>query len=528
MRAVATRLATSGRSDSRKSMKRLDVTAAVLASFLLLTQASRAEEPAAPAAAPPEASTPDPALAAAPATASADSLDLKLPPPLLHAWPIPVKSNERPVSWLVSPLEIVGQTVGMNLFNRAFNPDPTYHVTWPIIKSHFTDGWWYDGDKFLTNQFAHPYEGSLYFNTARTSGHGFWFSSGAAFVGSLTWELFAESEPPSINDQITTTVAGSFLGEILFRMSNVVLDGGGSNPSAWRQFWAAAVNPWGGFNRLLFKDTYRQSGYTSHPSYGSFRVAYGVAESKGAVSVDPTASSKGISIGGQMTYGLAPGEWEFEAPFDYFDISADLVLNKSSNQRSANGNFSIHGLLAGAKYGSGAARGLWGLFGTYDFLTPAAYRVSSSAFGLGTTGQVPLGSQFVLTGSAILSVGYGAGGTLQEDFNNRDYHFGVQGIAYLQGKLIFRNNLSLEVGGRQYYTSGKVSPEPQTWEEATYASAGLTWRIYGPHAIGAQWIGARRNAYYPDVPDIFSRSNQVSFIYSLVSDRGLGVGRVLE
>jgi hypothetical protein len=519
-------------------MNRVDVTAAILASFLLVTQAAHAEEPATPAVAPPAAPAvpPDadapatpPALAAAPATAPVDSLDLKLAPPLLHAWPIPVKSTVRPVNWLTSPLEIVGQTVGMNLFNRAFNADPTYHVTWPIIKSHFTDGWWYDQDKFLTNQFAHPYEGSLYFNTARTTGHGFWYSSASAFVGSLTWELFAESEPPSINDQITTTVAGSFLGEILFRMSNVVLDGGGSKPSAWRQFWAAAVNPWGGFNRLLYDDTYRQYGYSSHPSYGTFRLGYGWSQEGTATNVAPTAPRTGFGIGGTLTYGLAPGEWEFEAPFDYFDIGADLVINKSANGRNASGNFSIHGLLAGAKYGSGAARGLWGLFGTYDYITPEAYRVSSSAFGIGTTGQLPLGGNFVLTGAAILSLGYGAGGTLQEDLEgNRDYHFGVQGVAYLDANLIFRDALSLHVGARQYYISGKVSPEPDTWEEATWASANLTWRIFGPHAVGASWTGARRKAYYPTQADIFSRSNQFGLFYTLVSDRGLGVGRVVE
>jgi hypothetical protein len=502
------------------------VAAAVCASSAWLTPATRAEEPPA-AAAPAPAGTSTTPPAVDPGTGA--SLDLKLTyPPLLHAWPIPVETRERPVNWWVSPVEIVGQTVGMNLFNRAFNPDPTYHVTWPIIKSHFTDGWWYDQDKFLTNQFAHPYEGSLYFNTARSTGHGFWVSSAAAFVGSLTWELFAESEPPSINDQITTTVAGSFLGEILYRMSNVVLDSGGARPSGWREFGAFAVSPWAGMNRAFYGDTYRSSGYTAPPSYGAFRVGYGVSQSGSAANVSPTASSKGVGIGGSIAYGLAPGDWEFQAPFDYFDLSADLVLGTSSNQRDASGNFSIHGLLLGAKYGAGAARGLWGLFGTYDFLTPQAYRVSSSALGLGTTGQLPLGGNFVLTGTGILSVGYGAGGTLQEDAGHRDYHFGVQSVAYLQGKLIFRNDLALEAGARQYYISGKVSPEPQTWEEATYASASLTWRMFGPHGVGVQWVGARRNAYYPEVPDIFSRSNEVSVFYTLVSDHGLGVGRVIE
>lgn len=508
------------------------------ASLLWLAPAAGAEEPPAAAAAaraaPAEPATAPPPASAAPApapapAAGAPTLQLAYPP-LFHPWPIPVERKELPVNWWLPPVEIVAFTAGLHLFNRTFNSDPVYDVTWEDIQRHFQEPWVYDKDQFLTNQFAHPYEGSVYFNTARSLGHGFWVSSAAAFVGSWTWEMFAEAEQPSINDQITTTVAGSFLGEILHRMANVVLDGGGARPSGWREFAALAISPANGVNRWFYGDRYRPTGSTSPPSYGAFRVAYGLSESVSATNVDPTASSKGIAIGGSITYGLAPGDWEFRAPFDYFDVAADLVLNKQANTRSASGNFSIHGLLLGSAYGSGTARGLWGLFGTYDYLTPQAYRASSSALGLGTTGQLPLGRDLVLIGSGILSLGFGAGGTLTEDLvsGNRDYHFGAQAVAYLAGKLVFRDRLALEAGARQYFTSGKVSPEPDTWEESTFATAELTWRIAGPHGVGVHWTGARRNAYYPDVPAISSRSNEVSVFYTLVSDRGLGVGRVVE
>src|SRR4030095_13389241 len=90
--------------------------------------------------------------------------------------------------------------------------------------SNVQSGFEYDGDNFLTNNFAHPYHGSLYFNSARTNGYNFWESMPFAFAGSLFWEYFGEFYRPSINDWINTSVSGINLGEMLYRVSNVVTD----------------------------------------------------------------------------------------------------------------------------------------------------------------------------------------------------------------------------------------------------------------------------------------------------------------
>jgi hypothetical protein len=56
--------------------------------------------------------------------------------------------------------------------------------------------WTWDGDGFITNQFGHPYHGSLFYNSFRSNGYNFWQSSLAAFTGSLLWEIAAENQPP--------------------------------------------------------------------------------------------------------------------------------------------------------------------------------------------------------------------------------------------------------------------------------------------------------------------------------------------
>ena len=43
-------------------------------------------------------------------------------------------------------------------------------------------------------------------------------------MGSLTWELAGETHHPSGNDLINTTMGGMFLGKIMYRVSNIVID----------------------------------------------------------------------------------------------------------------------------------------------------------------------------------------------------------------------------------------------------------------------------------------------------------------
>ena len=57
-------------------------------------------------------------------------------------------------------------------------------------------------------------------------------------------------------------------------------------------------------------------------------------------------------------------------------------------------SFFIRGLLAGAQYGSGKTRWLWGLFGQYDFAEASLLRVSSVGFGLGISFQTVLPANF--------------------------------------------------------------------------------------------------------------------------------------
>jgi len=121
--------------------------------------------------------------------------------------------------------------------------------TWWRNISH---GWEYDGDAFVTNNFAHPYHGALFFNAGRTNGYDFWESSAWALTGSALWEYFGETFRPAFNDWIFTGVGGSNLGEVLYRLSSMVTDNSASGSErVWSEIFGTLINPIRGFNRAI-------------------------------------------------------------------------------------------------------------------------------------------------------------------------------------------------------------------------------------------------------------------------------------
>ena len=87
-----------------------------------------------------------------------------------------------------------------------------------------------DRDPFSINQLGHPYQGNIYYGFARSAGLNYWQSLAYTLAGSFLWETAGETTPPSLNDHITSGIGGSFVGEALFRMASLLLEGGGENP----------------------------------------------------------------------------------------------------------------------------------------------------------------------------------------------------------------------------------------------------------------------------------------------------------
>ena len=182
----------------------------------------------------------------------------------------------------------------------------------------------------------------------------------------------------------------------------------------------------------------------------------------------------------------------------------------------------VRGLLLGKDYEVGNSfRGIWGLYGGYDYMSPHIFRVSSTSVSLGTTYQWWLSPAVALQGSALGGVGYAAAGDVTP-VGERDYHYGVAPQGLLALRLIFGDRAMFDVTGRAYYLSGIGGDDPGGRENIGRVSTGLTVRLHGRHALGIQYIASGRDAQYPDRADSHQTSGTVALVYTLLGTPGFG------
>ncbi len=154
-----------------------------------------------------------------------------------------------------NPGRAIGEIAGINaliwFFNeyiRGGNFTSVNPRSWWFNISH---GFFWDDNHFKTNMFAHPYHGSLYFNSARSNGLSYFESVPAAILGSFMWECCAETHLPAWNDWVMTSLGGATIGEVLYRAGSTFLDNekaGGSR--TMKEVGNFFLNPMRGLNRL--------------------------------------------------------------------------------------------------------------------------------------------------------------------------------------------------------------------------------------------------------------------------------------
>lgn len=394
-------------------------------------------------------------------------------------------------NYLVPALETVVFNFGLLALNNFVGQQEFARVRWDDIVAHFDGraGWTFDVDYFPINQLGHPYQGALAHTAARSSGLSFWEGFLYATASSLLWELFLERDPPSINDQITTPLAGVFLGEALHRSFRFLIDDARGRNSTLNRIAASVLSPASAFNHWLFEDQMDRRDFSALATHlgvmeAGVSLATTIRSRAGATETGLFRQGPQIFLGGDLNYGVpTDDDRDYTVPFSHYVVSADVAF-----PRTLLANLFIRGLLTGQRYGSETENihGLWGLYGLYDLSANHTVRVSTVGIGLGTTlrARVGGGNQIHLTAVGG-TVGFGAAGSLGlESVHERDYQIGPGVNAILEAAFVRPGLGGLAVKGRTWNIVGLYTEPRDGSEWISYVSLEGRVRILPRVSVG--------------------------------------------
>ena len=432
-------------------------------------------------------------------------------------------------SYVLPAVEIVAMDSLVNFAGRLIVDPTNYRVTPDSIRRNLQGPWVVDDDPFEVNQFLHPYQGAMYHGIARSNGLGYWTSAAYTFAGSAFWEIAGETTPPSRNDQIASGVAGSFLGEPLYRISRLLLERADNGPGAWRTLASALVSPPVGVNHLLVGEPEGSLAPDAVP-FSDIRVQVGATATARASS--RLASSSALyrpRLALSMDYGY-PGNasYRHERPFDYFRI-------ESSVSRDGLEQLSTRGLLAGGDYEAPRVGGIWGLYGGYDYFAADDVQFSSTALSFGTTFQGSTSESLVVQSSGLIGAGYAAASAFARPSQTasdksirteaRDLHYGAAAQALANVRLIAGRRAALDVTARNYFISAVGGFGADRRDQILVGDTSLAIRIVGKHAFGVTYQLIRRSADVPALPDRTQARSTAGIFYTFLGSGGFGAVR---
>lgn len=340
--------------------------------------------------------------------------------------------------------ELLGLEVVSWGFNRYVMGQDYAHISSETVRNNLQAGFAFDNDKFMTNQFGHAIGGSFYFNASRSNGFTFWESTPFTAAGSAIWEIAAETQGPSLNDLVNTTLGGAVSGEAAYRLSQMLLDDrarGGER--VLRETAAALLNPTQLLTRLLTGDlgaVRPERGDYLQPSRFVAEIDAGWRHFVSSRRVDPDQALFTAAV----RYG-DPFDRAVSRPFDSFEASVDVSTPSSAWLT----HVEIRGLLGGWDLdpGSPGGRHVLGFFMDFDYTRNDTQVFSSQSFRFGLLSLRLLGRGVQLRAELL-----GAGAplvALQNDYSDasnalvgRTYDYGP-GAAVFTAVRLRREELDL-------------------------------------------------------------------------------------
>jgi hypothetical protein len=408
------------------------------------------------------------------------------------------------------------------------------NISLETIKFNLRHGFEWDWDSFRTNQLVHPYHGNLYFNAARTLGYDYFASFAYAVGGSFMWEMFMENHPPSTNDWINTPIGGAFLGEVLYRWSEQILDDRATGSErVWREIGAGILNPVGAINRLILGRVKHKSVYNPHMR-NKIRTLVSFGNANLARTLKMNSAADNVFFG-QMD--MFYGEWfeetdrRFYKPFDVFNLRASLRLgaNPPIYARPDTTEMYISVYAYAVLYGKhiysskGEPRHLWGFFQHYDFIHNETVELFGHSISPSLISRFPLSANLNLVTAAHLGVTVlGGADNPYYVYENRNYVYSLGFAPKLDILLEWKNRGGLYIRGSHYHqmnlheidADGPEGPISPTYgdDRLSVVNTALHVRLWRGLGIGFDHTWYRRNTTFDDsvnYPDLTYELNSV-------------------
>ncbi len=347
-------------------------------------------------------------------------------------------------SYSKAALEITSINLTLWAFSRYIDPRPWSKISWKSILKNLSSGFALDIDTYRMNNLAHPYHGAIHYSVGRANGLNFLESTICSTFGSYTWEVFLESIRPSSNDLALNTLGGVVLGEVIFKIGDMLLDENSTGlERIFRRSLAFILNPAYGVKALSGKSF--EIANRQHEHYYDLSMPFG------AYSV--SSNKPGFFIAAELEYkDYLKKDFSGVSPYDWFTLDFRLGFQDDSLRH---GEIFTTGIIAGKRIKNGLA----GLFGVFDYIeSNFAERMSAIGMGPGLVTVFVSDSNIFFNSSGVISVIYGGS---SPSIDSKNSHFGTKvNDPYYSGpgmlgrlKLEFgkKNFGSIETGFSQYW-----------------------------------------------------------------------------
>ena len=363
-----------------------------------------------------------------------------------------------------------------------------------VSKNLSLKNWEFDDDKFLTNQFAHPYHGNLYYNAYRSNGYTFWQSAPGAALGSLVWEIAGETNPASYNDMLNTTLGGIALGEMTYRLAGLIINRKQTGRKRMiQELVATAVNPVNGFNRLL-DHKWKEVSFTDPEDSLEVSVTFDAGARLVSKTANQLLHNNRAEVFSSVRLKYGNPFKDHAKPFDNFYVLLEVGDADSSKLNALWVQGSIWGKTMGRTLNR---QTMLRITMNYDFHKNTAFEYGGQSVLFTWLGHFQLGKHWVINaefgGGAVLMSASLDRHRVYKEARNYTYGSGLAIFSYCE--LIYRNKLSYIVNFRSGWT-GTISGSSSS-KALHLVTSELRYRLYRNFSLSTSWGNFQLLGFYP-------------------------------